>query len=249
MADTAFSKRQKYFIVSGMDGTRATPTETRTMRRRRSSLAVKIVAGILAGLVALFIGGFVLFCNMVLSEGPRDYRAEGIVALTGGEARIPVAVKLLTKRHGNRLLISGVNPSTRLDELASLTPEGKSWFTCCIDLGREAQNTIGNAEETREWVEQRGFKSLIVVTASYHMPRSMAELRRALPETKLLPYAVQPRNLHVGSWWAYPGTLQLLAFEYIKFIPALGRCSLSQVRHGKGVIGGTRRCINGGYTG
>jgi uncharacterized SAM-binding protein YcdF (DUF218 family) len=87
------------------------------------------------------------------------------------------------------------------------------------------------------------------VTASYHMPRSMAELRRAMPDAVLMPYPVKPRNLHVQSWWANPGTLQLLVSEYVKFIPALGRCSISQVRHGYGVFDGTRRCINGGFAG
>lgn len=248
MADTAFSKRQKSFIVSDMDGTREFPA--RTMSKRQHSPALKIFVRVFVAGAAMFFGGFLLFCNMLLSEAPGSInRADGIVALTGGEARIPVAVKLLAKRHGRRLLISGVNPSTRLDELASLTPNSKNWFNCCIDLGREAQNTIGNAEEAREWAQRRQFHSLIVVTASYHMPRSMAELRRALPDTVLVPYPVKPRNLHVHSWWAYPGTLQLLMVEYVKFIPALGRCSLSQVSHGYGVIGGTRRCINGGYAG
>lgn len=200
-------------------------------------------------LLVLFIAGFFFFYNLITSEPEDVAQADGIVALTGGEARIPVAVKLLAKGRARRLLISGVNPSTTKEELIALAPHSKALFNCCIDIGRQAQNTIGNADETHQWVEEQQFHSLIVVTASYHMPRSLAELRRALPDVELIPYPVTPRNLHIHSWWTHPGTLQLLFWEYVKFIPTLGRCTLSQMSYGHNVFRGTGRCLNGGYTG
>ncbi len=98
-------------------------------------------------------------------------------------------------------------------------------------------------------MEKRGFKSLIVVTATYHMPRSLAELRRALPDVDFIAYPVRPRNLHLEEWWAYQGSLQLLAMEYAKFVPALGRCVPAEFGRGRGVFGGTRQCLNAESTG
>jgi uncharacterized SAM-binding protein YcdF (DUF218 family) len=93
-------------------------------------------------------------------------------------------------------------------------------------------------------VRERRFKSLIVVTADYHMPRSLAELRRKLPDVELIPYPVQPRNVHVNAWWAHPGTLQLLLSEYAKFMPSFLRCYVAQFRRGQGVAGAGRQCLN-----
>jgi uncharacterized SAM-binding protein YcdF (DUF218 family) len=203
-----------------------------------------MAAILLVAAAAVFGFGFFLFWGLIEHEPARDVaRADAIVALTGGEARIPEAVKLLAQGKGRRLLISGVNPATTRRELAGLTPNSQHLFRCCIDVGRVARDTVGNADETSAWVRERKFSSLIVVTASYHMPRSLAELRRTLPDVELIPYPVQPRNVHVDAWWAYPGTMQLLLSEYIKFMPSYARCVVAQLGR-KGLPGAARQCLN-----
>ena len=114
--------------------------------------------------------------------------ADGIVVLTGGAFRISDALELLAAGRGQRLLITGVNPATRSREISRLVPEHQRWFACCVDLDHSAINTIGNAIETRRWAKARGFKSLIVVTSNFHMPRAMAELAHQLPDVTLVPY-------------------------------------------------------------
>lgn len=171
----------------------------------------------------LAVIGFVVFVNAISQPLPPPPDADGIVVLTGGEARIAEAVKLLAQKKGKRLLISGVNPQTTREELQRLIDDGSEMFECCVDLGHEARDTIGNAEETRQWLEEQGFDSLIVVTSSYHMPRALAELGRELPGIELHPYAVTPPNSHLDAWWSHPGTLRLLASEYVKYIPAVLR--------------------------
>jgi len=224
------------------------PVEVNRTRRLAGWVRLIICAGFICA--ALVLGGFLLFSSLI-SDTPAGEppEADAIVVLTGGEARIPEAIKLLQQGKGQRLLISGVNPITTRKELASLTPNSKSWFRCCIDVDHVARDTIGNANETRVWIEKRGFKSLIVVTASYHMPRSLAELRRALPDTELIAYPVKPSNLRVDAWWAYKGTLKLLAMEYLKFMPAFGRCVLIQIGINKGVYGGAQQCLNAPVSG
>ena len=105
---------------------------------------------------------------------------QGIVALTGGDERLDAAVSLLENRSGQRLLISGVHPTTTKQELKLLSHGGRR-FDCCADLGYAAENTHGNAEEAARWARAHRFKSLIVVTARYHMPRSLTEFQAAMP--------------------------------------------------------------------
>jgi uncharacterized SAM-binding protein YcdF (DUF218 family) len=193
--------------------------------------------------------GFLAFCSLIIDEPGDIGRADGIVVLTGGQARIPAAVKLLAHGNGRRLLISGVNPATTRRELIRLMPDTKMLFRCCIDMDKVARDTIGNANETRVWMEKRRFRSLIVVTSTYHMPRSLAELRRTMPDIELIPYPVKPPSVDIRAWWASTATLQLLTWEYAKFVPALARCVYSQVIHSRGVAGGARRCLNGGEAG
>lgn len=227
-----------------MEGARETPARQNGARRYRPGIKSALRAGTAAGVA--FVLGFLAFCSLIMDEPGAIGRADGIVALTGGEARIPEAVKLLALGNGRRLLISGVNPATTRRELMNLMPETKRLFRCCIDMDKVARDTIGNADETRVWMEKRRFRSLIVVTSSYHMPRSYAELRRALPDAELIPYPVKPRSVDVRAWWTNSVTLQLLASEYVKFMPALARCVFSQVTHSRGLAGGTRRCLDGG---
>ena len=51
-------------------------------------------------------------------------------------------------------------------DIARSVPESRDWFGCCVDLDRSAVDTRSNAAETRRWVHERGFRSLIVVTSN-----------------------------------------------------------------------------------
>jgi len=191
---------------------------------RRAYHAVLLVVGLAA---VLFAGGFYWFVQqMPVVEVSPSRNADGIVVLTGGALRISDALELLSSGHGRRLLISGVNRTTRSYEIARLVPEHQRWFACCVDLGHAATNTIGNAVETRRWVEDRGFKSLIVVTANYHMPRAMAEVGHELPGVALVPYAVVSDRVKIDDWWDSPSTARLLFLEYLKYIVARVRMVL-----------------------
>jgi uncharacterized SAM-binding protein YcdF (DUF218 family) len=152
--------------------------------------------------------------------------ADGIVALTGGASRIADAIELLASGRGQRLLISGANRSTNLHEISRLNPEFERWIRCCVDFDRSV-NTLGNAIEIKRWTEHRGFRSLIVVTSNYHMPRALAEIGHQLPDVALLPFPVVTERLRAEPWWSSGTTARLMFTEYVKLIYARLRMGFS----------------------
>lgn len=186
-----------------------------------------LVAILIAALAALVIGFLAFADEVVDTRAPTDARADGIVALTGGTARIDGALQLLAEGRAGRLLISGVNPSVTPDILArTVGSGGRNAMQCCVDLGHDARDTVGNAAETRAWALDKGYGSLIVVTSDYHMARSMAELEKAMPETRLIAYPVSNPELHLARWWSDPDAFGLLVREYVKYLSTKVRLAL-----------------------
>lgn len=176
----------------------------------------------------LLFAGFLKFLSMVpRGELAAPARGDGIVALTGGPERLSDALRLLASGRGQRLLISGVHPETTDRELARAQPDYAAFARCCVDLGRRALNTAGNAVETRNWAEGHGFHSLIVVTSGYHMPRTLMELAREMPDVELIPYAVVTDRFRDEPWWRDWGAARLLVGEYVKYVAALVRVRLA----------------------
>ena len=73
------------------------------------------------------------------------------------------------------------------------------------------------------------FKRIIVVTSSYHMPRSLTELRRTMPGVELVPHPVISHRLHTQRWWTDAYTARVLFAEYVKFLPAAARYRIARL--------------------
>jgi uncharacterized SAM-binding protein YcdF (DUF218 family) len=182
----------------------------------------KILLSVGALALLLLCCGFAAFVINLPDAPVPAPRADGIVVLTGSATRINDGLNLLSAGQGKRMLISGVNPATRTQELAALSPGFRRWFECCVDVGRVAANTIGNATETRDWVRQHDFQSVIVVTSDFHMRRALAEIAQQLPGVTLVGFPVTSERMQAESWWN-PNTLRLLFYEYLKYIVAVVR--------------------------
>ncbi len=175
---------------------------------------LRMVVLVPGGVVLAVLVGFGWFAAESFQASPQPPASDGIVVLTGGEERVRAGLHLLDAGVAERLLISGVGRDAEFPRLAHLAGVDPG-LGARVTLGHLAHSTHGNALEIADWVALQHAHSLIVVTAGYHMPRALAELRTALPGVVLIPFAVQPKELHVLSdmrLW------RLLAREYVKFV-------------------------------
>ena len=173
-------------------------------------------------LIFIWFGGLLQFVmTLPMSIERPNGTSDGIVVLTGGAERIDEGLSLLTAGQAKTLLITGVDPATTAEALQARNASAIAKFECCIELGHLARDTRGNAIETALWVERDGHRSLRLVTASYHMPRTLLLFRLAMPDTDLIAHPVFPMHVKLDAWWRYPGTARLLAVEYTKYLISL----------------------------
>lgn len=190
----------------------------------------RALIGVSAIVLCLIGLGFILFATVTMRDTRLDApAADGIVVLTGGDLRIREGGRLLKQGLASRLLITGVNRRASRKDLIRLTGLAAQQFDCCVDIGYRALDTVGNADETRSWARERGFTRLIVVTASYHMPRSLAELSLEMPGVTLIPHPVKPKSFRAPAWWLDPGITRVLAAEYLKYLPAALRLAVARL--------------------
>lgn len=187
------------------------------------------VAGIMTAL-ALWLAGLVWFANGIPDrvEHP-DTPTDAIVVLTGGSERLVTGLDLLAAKKAHKLFVSGVYHGVEVVELLRLSRQAPDDLQCCIALGYAASDTVGNARETAEWMAQEGYDSLRLVTASYHMRRSLLEFRRAMPGVAILAHPVFPPRFKQQLWWRWPGTAWLTIREYNKYLFALARAAVGDL--------------------
>ena len=178
-------------------------------------------------IVLVYVLGFVAFVSFLPRSSADLGGADGIVVLTGGDMRLDRADALLERGVGKRLLISGVDQTITKETLKRLIRGGPR-FDCCADLGYAAEDTRGNALETADWARAHDFHRLILVTARYHMPRSLREFSAAMPEVRFLPYPVEQERIDLASWWRHPRTIFLLHREYVKYLASFAATSMAR---------------------
>ena len=195
-------------------------------------MARRVPGAIILSIAAITLIGLFVFAERVrgYTPAPEPERADAIVALTGPSAeRVNAAIRLLEQDKGKRVLISGVNREVRRQELRALTPGSNRLFNCCVDLGFEAEDTVGNAQEIAAWSRAKGYRSLIVVTSDYHMPRSLVEIRGQLPgvskpltafaalvRTPTHARAKKPREFRHFPWTDRPSRHGRLALQHVQ---------------------------------
>ena len=156
--------------------------------------------------------------NQIINKPPTS---DAIVVLTGGSNRLKTGLLLLSKKRAKKLFISGVYRGNDVQHLLRVQQYNPAEVLCCINLGYAAASTAGNAIETASWIRKNHFQSIILVTANYHMPRSLILFRHNIPQIKISPHPVFPAQFELEEWWSKPRTASLIISEYMKYLIAL----------------------------
>jgi uncharacterized SAM-binding protein YcdF (DUF218 family) len=206
------------------------PTRPRPLRLRLPRLALST----LGAAALLWLAGLVWFADTMPSEiADASSTTDAIVVLTGGSQRLEAGLELLAAGKAKKLFVSGVHHGVEIADLLrvahrapdTLPPEE---LACCIVLGHAADSTIGNALETASWMRGEDYHSLRLVTAGYHMRRSLFEFARAMPEVRIVANPVFPEQVKLADWWAWPGTAALIVGEYDKYLATRLRAALGE---------------------
>ncbi|WP_208999122.1 YdcF family protein [Roseibium sediminis] len=202
--------------------------EIAVTRRRMGRGRLLVTSALCIALLYVAVA-FVSFARDIADiHVPTDPKADAIVVLTGGKERIEQAMRLLEEGRAERLLISGVHPGSSARQIARATSTDLPLFACCVDLDRAALNTFGNAAETAAWVARHDFKTLMVVTSAYHVPRAELELADTLPNVNLVLYPVFSSERDLSEWYANFDTMKLLMREYVKYTLARLRIAVDR---------------------
>jgi uncharacterized SAM-binding protein YcdF (DUF218 family) len=225
---------------------RAARISFKDQRSAPPGLGRRLFHGVLL-LAVLWLGGFLAFAAAI----PPDVRepdrpVDAIVVLTGGDVRLAEGFVLLDRGLAKKLLISGVSSGVEVADLLStlngIPAPSEAVLECCVTLGYDARSTEGNARESLRWLTENGFHSIRLVTANYHMNRSLLEFRRVMPNIEIIPNPVFPRQMQDPYWFARPGTVFLLFNEYHKYLAAAARAKVSDLGNS---IAGFGRSIAG----
>jgi len=192
---------------------------------RRLARAFGRAFGIILFLALVFLGGLAWFAHDIdtPTEDPSS-TTDAIVVLTGGSQRIDVGFSLLVGGKAKKLFVSGVHEGVDMSEVLKTSPQTPHWVECCVVLGHSADNTVGNALETADWLRAEHFHSIRLVTASYHMRRSLLEFGRVLPaDIVVIPHPVFPEAVRPGRFWFSRAGAGVIVIEYVKYLGALVR--------------------------
>ena len=188
------------------------------MKKNRHRIK-KITITIIGLVVFIWFGGLYIFNHNIPRENNLEHiKTDALVVLTGGSLRLETGLELLSNDMAKKLFISGVHMGVDVKELLRVARINPSPLDCCITLDYKADDTIGNAVETAKWMNDNGYTSLRLVTANYHMPRSLLEFHHAMPDMLIYPHFVSPKNVKIDDWYLWPGTAMLIISEYNKLI-------------------------------
>ena len=164
-------------------------------------------------LILLFFLYFLKYFIEVHSSAKNSYQNksyDAAVVLTGDKYRINKGLVLIKENIVNKLLISGVNKDINKNQIEKQYINFKELFNCCIEIENKSRNTFENARESYLWMKNNNFKSLIIISSSYHLPRTKLEFSRFIKEENI--FFLSSDNFLKNI------SFKKLFIEYIKYI-------------------------------
>ncbi|MEE8295119.1 MAG: YdcF family protein [Sphingomonadales bacterium] len=160
-----------------------------------------------------------LFAGFVIdlrNQTPSSEAADGLVVLTGGQGRIDGGFKLLSEGQGKRLLLSGINQDLDFETIMRDIGQDQDLKDCCVDAESNSTDTRSNAIEAISWAKKNGYKSLILITSDFHMPRSQIIFDEYSTGILIIPHPVKSEISPLG-----------MALEFNKYLLSLARAGLT----------------------
>jgi uncharacterized SAM-binding protein YcdF (DUF218 family) len=149
--------------------------------------------------------------NKIINENKK-----AIVVLTGGPRRLEEGFKLLEKKMGSALFISGVNPIVKKKDLKRILNTNTSskkniLFDCCVYYEKKSKNTQSNSIEANKWLTENDYNEIFLVTSTSHMPRSIYEFKKNAPKIIIYPWNIAEKEKTTFN------NLKKITIEYLKF--------------------------------
>lgn len=176
-------------------------------------------------LILLFVWGAALSLfvrSMPIAPTLNDESTDAIIVLTGGARRVERGFQLFGRDKAHTLFISGVGKDATLsdliikygnEEVRAKVAEGAAH----IVLDYRAESTQTNAREAAHFIRERKLSTVRLVTATYHMPRSLMEFASVVPNVRIVPDPVFPESFHRNGWWADEASRKLVVSEFHKY--------------------------------
>jgi len=184
--------------------------------------------------VTIWAVGLVRFATQIPSAvADPNATTDAIVVLTGGSGRLDAGLELLAGNRAPKLFVSGVYRGVDVATLLELSKRSPGDIECCIEIGHSAGDTAGNADETTAWMTDHRYRSLRLVTSSYHLARALLEFGLAMPSVTLVPHPVFTQAVKQERWWAWPGTASLIVGEFNKYLLVWPRHAARRLVAGK----------------
>ncbi len=140
-------------------------------------------------------------------------QADCAIVLTGERNRLDEGLDLLYQNKVNKLIVSGVNPNSHLEEIfPHLVFYGKIQKENII-LEKNSKTTYGNAQQTLPLVEALKCQDLILITSRLHMHRSLKTFQATYPaHITIYPRATAGKHYHLP--WDQLATESLKSMFY-----------------------------------
>ena len=190
---------------------------------------MRMLSFILFATVVFWVLGLAVFVHSLpATPTPASVKTDAIIVLTGGNARVERGFEMLAQGAAPVLLISGVGKDVTLQEMLIEHADAKTRRAisdrgASIVLDHVALTTETNAREASQFVRERHYQSIRLITAHYHMPRSMAEMQAALPEVDMVADPVFPVGFRRDQWWRHKNSRDLIVSEFHKSLVVLLR--------------------------
>lgn len=175
----------------------------------------------------MWLGGLVWFIDDMPQGSPAPQtKTKAIVVLTGGNNRISEGLRLLSQKKSPTLMISGVQKGTPLQAVIKASGYQGAVNHRRIALDYNSTTTVENARNVAKWCRQKKISSIRLVTANYHMKRTLIEFNHSLKNVKIIPHAVNPLDSSRNSWCKDYKVFCLYMNEYHKYLGALIRMNV-----------------------